>query len=448
MPTFLSKRAGRPAFASWTLVAAASFVACGSGGEEIGDTSLGSVGSTSQAVIKGENSDESQNAVVLLAHIDGRTADSCTGTLIAPNLVLTARHCVSLSGEGAFACNMDGTLVGTRGTGGQFLADFQPADIYVFAGTERPQLSKAGVATAAGRGSKVLHDGSKVVCGHDIALVVLEKAVEGVTPAKIRLSSGPVPNENLLVVGWGLMENGTLPPVRKQRNNVPVLRVGPFEGNQNEAPVPANDFTIGEAICEGDSGGPAFNSSTLAVVGVVSRGSNGTVPTNNAASSCIGADTVNAYTQLEPFNELILAAFKEAGSEPHLEDGVDPTLAKAGAACTAAAQCQSLSCSAAGDAGGGTCDRVCSETEPCATGQTCTPGGTFAVCKADAATTPTDLPEGKGCSCAVPGHEGDVKAGSALACLLVLGALSSMRRGRAVARARAVVRVRDSRRSR
>ena len=37
----------------------------------------------------------------------------------------------------------------------------------------------------------------------------------------------------------------------------------------------AHEFMIGEGICSGDSGGPAFVQTTRAVIGVVSRGGNG-----------------------------------------------------------------------------------------------------------------------------------------------------------------------------
>src|SRR5690242_20673612 len=69
---------------------------------------------TSSAIINGKNSDASQDAVVLIEHPEGRRAiESCTGTLIAANLVLTARHCVSKVANGAFSCDDEG--VGSAG---------------------------------------------------------------------------------------------------------------------------------------------------------------------------------------------------------------------------------------------------------------------------------------------------------------------------------------------
>src|SRR5450631_3812266 len=58
------------------------------------------VARTSEAIVNGTASPATQNFAVLVEHkvsctTTGCTYDECTGTLVAPNLVLTARHCVS-----------------------------------------------------------------------------------------------------------------------------------------------------------------------------------------------------------------------------------------------------------------------------------------------------------------------------------------------------------------
>ena len=79
---------------------------------------------------------------------------------------------------------------------------------------------------------------------------------------------------------------------------------------------------MGESICEGDSGGPAFDSTTGAVVGIVSRGGNGTAPVDNEpAAACV--DASNFYSEPSHFEAVIDAAYTAAGATPDLETGRD-----------------------------------------------------------------------------------------------------------------------------
>jgi secreted trypsin-like serine protease len=101
---------------------------------------------------------------------------------------------------------------------------------------------------------------------------------------------------------------------------VPILDVGPSED------TPSNEFVVGEAICSGDSGGPAL-SEQGAVIGVVSNGGNGNFDPDRPELGCIGPDTTNTYTRLAPFDELIAEAFELAGAKPTLESDTDTVLA-------------------------------------------------------------------------------------------------------------------------
>src|SRR5260221_14635552 len=68
--------------------------------------------STSLPTINGKASDNTQDAVVLILYdAGGGNTYGCTGTLLAPNLVVTARHCVSQTAETGIACNADGTPI-------------------------------------------------------------------------------------------------------------------------------------------------------------------------------------------------------------------------------------------------------------------------------------------------------------------------------------------------
>jgi hypothetical protein len=96
-----------------------------------------------------------------------------------------------------------------------------------------------------------------------------------------------------------------------------VLEVGPAEG------LGPAEFRLGESGCAGDSGGPAFAEDTGAVLGVLSRGSNGTNAPAGTAEGCLDAE--NVFTSAATYKELILSAYAKAGQEPWLEGQPDPT---------------------------------------------------------------------------------------------------------------------------
>lgn len=301
-----------------------------------GEEAAGTVASVSSPIIKGTDSTAEQNAVVLVMHYDaikvGGAAAGCTGTLLTPRLVLTARHCVAATDASA-ACDSAGNPT----FGGAVQGDHPPTKMYAFLGTQRPDFL-SGLDRGA-RGAEIIDDASKTLCNHDLALILLDRALPGAKIAPIRLDGGPRRDESVLVVGWGVTDETPDPQTRQQRAGVKVLDVGPADG------LGPAEFLLGESGCAGDSGGPAFAESSGAVLGVLSRGGNGSDAPAGGAAGCTAA--ANVFTSAATYKDLILAAYAKAGQDPWLEGQPDPTTLPAKTDTPASADAETSGCAVA-----------------------------------------------------------------------------------------------------
>ena len=278
------------------------------------------IGQVRQAILGGTESDPSQDDVVMLVLIDpvkNLRLDVCTATMVAPKLLVTARHCVTDANRDV-ACDADGTPL----LGGEIRSRRDPANLFVFTGKDRPaHIGDLGTGNQldtsqwhpAGQGAKVIDDSSGTLCNHDLALLLLKDAIPNVPLATLALDREAAVGEPLLTVGWGISSDQEEPSARRQRSgDVSVSRVGP------DSAVPVltkSEFMFGESICLGDSGGPIFSANTGALLGVVSRGGNGS--NGPGASTCTQA--TNIGTKLAPFKELVTDAFNQAGASPLVE---------------------------------------------------------------------------------------------------------------------------------
>jgi V8-like Glu-specific endopeptidase len=217
--------------------------------------------------IVGGRRDRADRAVIALS-IGGEGL--CSGSLIAKNVVLTARHCVSDTSES----------VGCPADAPQISADRDPSTLTVLVGND------IATATPVALGRALIVPPSNVLCDNDIALVELDRPVPGVTPAQVNLDNNVVRGERLRMVGFGKRGDQLGAGKKYQRSHVPVLDVS------------RSELMVGEVSCNGDSGGPAFDEETQRIVGVVSRG----------GPDCQGSASRNIYTRVDRFAALIRRA--------------------------------------------------------------------------------------------------------------------------------------------
>ena len=345
------------------------------------------------AIINGVASGTDDDAAVAIGLFStgGSLMGACSGVLVAPNLVLTARHCVSRVSEEGIACTESGESLG----GGDVMTDYLPSQLGILVGAKLGPVNTYG--------AKIFHTTATNLCNNDIAIILLKDAITSVTFAKVRLDAPPVVGEKIIAVGWG-ESNTSTDTERRRRADIPVVAVGPAAyTSKTLTALGPNELLIGEGICSGDSGGPAFDQVTGAVVGLVSRGGNGAMADqNNPTVQCTDSPmytTHNIYTRIDGFKDLILQAFMEAGTDPWLENGPDPRKAKDGATCVSAVDCRSALCVNAPD--GAICSTACDGPDAaCALdGYSCQLLDGANVC----APTPPPAPPAGGCSLAVAG---------------------------------------------
>jgi hypothetical protein len=399
-----------------SVLVTAALVGCGSDATR----GEGGTGNAREPIINGTASGPEDDAAVWISSGGG----SCSGVLVADNIVLTARHCVSQTEAGGIACTKDGKPV----SGGGVLSDNAAASMAIIVGSRMKR-------TADAKGKLIVNTGAKNLCNNDIGIIILDRHIPNAVIAQIRLDSAPVKGETIRAVGFGVSNTGG--GGRKKRVGIPITVVGP---GYDMGAVAPNEFAIGEGICSGDSGGPAFSEKTGAVVGLVSRGGNGAPydpATDPQYTECVdSADykTHNIYTRTDSFRDLILSAFAEAGSEPWLEGGPDPRKAKLGAACDGPDACRSAICIET--AGKRLCTDKCDAPDPaCPAGYLCTAVGDSKLCvpappaadptpPAPTAATNSTSSKGGGCAMGAPG----ASAGSSWLMLSLAALLAARRR--------------------
>jgi len=309
---------------------------------------------TTQHAIKGGYVSYDDTAVVGIVSFSGGLG-VCSGSLIMPNLVLTARHCV--------APVRDEVHGGVECGETYFGSSYSPDRLYITPSTYMSQQSSYFPA------AEVITPDDSSFCGNDIALIILDEAVPSneAVPLTPRVDTTIVvdspfnaPGEEYYAVGYGVTDDDKNDSgERRRRDGLNATCV------ETQCPtyfgMTATEWLGETGICSGDSGGPALDLQDR-VIGVVSRG---------------GADcSTPIYGSVHAWGDWIkthaLRAAEVAGTEAPPWALGWPTdqayYAPIGMGCASNHECGGGLCV------DGVCTRPCTELATCPTAYSCNGG--------------------------------------------------------------------------
>ena len=289
----------------------------------------GPVGGHTEFIVDGVR-ETGEPAVVLIYN---RRGGLCSGSIISPRVVMTAKHCVQSSG----ATDPD-----------------PPSFFQIGVGDSTRSLSETlaaveirttpGVWTSGGGGGL----GGALV-GQDIALITLARGVDSFMPLDIKRES-PVSQTGRPALAFGFGET-------------PAGEVGvKYRGMTTVRGVMGGVIYTGPVTCQGDSGGPIIDPDTREVYGITSFG------TGSCGSGLAGANRIDTF--LDMIDEVIGASGSCLNDGPERCDGfdndcndeIDEGCLALGTACEFSDQCLGNNC--ADTPGGRICTTECDPLRP------------------------------------------------------------------------------------
>ncbi|AKU96802.1 hypothetical protein AKJ09_03466 [Labilithrix luteola] len=365
----------------------------------------------------------------------GQCQGFCSGALIAPNVVVTARHCVNKT-EQTIDCSKNPT--------------FGDLEARTFSVTTNASMWSGSTGWHQVMDHAVPDDDH--ICGHDIALLILDDVIEE-TEAKPIVPGVQYPmwksiySHSFTAVGYGVTSpQGPGVGQRRIKRGIPVLCVPGSPKADCGGVINDNEFIGGDGTCSGDSGSSAYDDNTFSKAdgngalsfGVLSRG-------GEENGQCVGS----IYTRLDAYRDLIINTVKQASNNWKLypepawtapappeadagakDSGAPPTPAPKsfGDDCTDGSECESAVC-ATDSNDKSTCSTACDATDAtsCPDGYVCESD----VClpkKAEASKPQTTTTTTSGCAVASTGQTRTSWAGAELGLMVALGLLAVRRR--------------------
>ena len=238
---------------------------------------------TGDATIDGN--DHPNVGALLAARTDGSLRIICTGTLVSPRVFLTAGHC------------------------SDYLFSKGQNETYVTFDTAFGTDPGHNIFSTPYHGKVIENPDWHVPYQNDTAIVLLDKAVKGITPAKIaplhfldNLGTQTLQKTSFLNVGYGTSEQIVVPPLGPTFpfDGIRKWTISAFSALDPEfIHLNQNLFQGNSGTGYGDSGGPTFVSTANGPV-VISVVSTGDVPCY-ATSVNERVDTENAQNFLAPY---------------------------------------------------------------------------------------------------------------------------------------------------